>query len=105
MISKSRELKHWHQRVMAARLGDGELAGFNPRQMGGWIDGQMDGQPDIANAFEPGPHVAGPSWTSSGFCSRPWGRAGCPRAVPATVPSLLPALAARWLPAIPNNCV
>lgn len=79
------------------------LAGFNPRQMGGCIDRQMDGQPDIANAFEPEPYVAGPSWTASGFCSHPWGRAGCPGAVPAIVPSLLPAPAARWLPA--TNCV
>lgn len=90
---------------MAARLGDEGLAGFNSRQMGGWIDRQMDGQPDIASAFEPGPRVAGPFWTSSGLCSRPCGRVGCPGAVPAIVPSLLPAPAARWLPATPNNCV
>lgn len=36
-----------------------ELAGFNPRQMGGWIDGQMDGHTHTVPS-----HVARPFLTS-----------------------------------------
>lgn len=77
--------------------GGVELAGFNTNQMGGWIDGQMDGQTDIASAFISGPHVAGPFLTCPGLCSHhPRGRAGGPGAAPASIPP-----AAWWLSAAP----
>lgn len=83
----------------------GGLAGFNPRQMGGCIDGQMDGQADLPMLLSLDHARPGPSGSPRDFAAVPGAGLGCPGAVSAIVPSLFPAPAARWLPATPNNCV
>lgn len=41
--------------------GGVELAGFNTNQMGGWIDGQMDGQITLPGLSPPVDRRLGPS--------------------------------------------